>query len=114
MENPLVKYNFEFAEQKRLVSKIFTMMVRDHGVLDKHPNLHLDLFRLAVQNLAFFQPVFWYFVNSMSKEKYDSIDTASLISSSLNNELYIDKANIDHQEYEQELKSYVAQLLSLL
>lgn len=48
MENPLVKYNFEFAEQKRLVSKIFTMMVRDHHVLKKHPNLHLDLFRLAV------------------------------------------------------------------
>ena len=58
--------------------------------------------------------MFWFFVNNMSKEKYDSIDTTSLISSSLNNELFIDKSNIDHQEYEQELKSYVAQLLSLL
>jgi len=72
LENLLVKFNFDFIEHRRLTAKLLTMLSRDFGLLRLLDSAALAaLFRLCIQNLTFFFPIFLHFVTTVNKENFD-------------------------------------------
>ena len=108
-ENPLTKFNYQFIEEKRLSAKILTILSRDHQAVSKsfksgNKDAFNEIFRLCIQNLVFFYPVFLYFINTVSKELFDDMPQTIFYSGSPTDE-------IDFEQYDQEIKAYVAQLI---
>ena len=109
VDNLLVKFNFDFIEQRRLTAKLLTMLGRDFGLLRLLDSAALaSLFRLCIQNLTFFFPVFLHFVTSVNKANFDG-DDEQIVSPSK----YADR-DVDFEEFESEVKAYVVQLVSLV
>ena len=109
VDNLLVKFNFDFIEQRRLTAKLLTMLGRDFGLLRLLDSAALaSLFRLCVQNLTFFFPIFLHFVTSVNKANFDG-DNEQIVSPSK----YADR-DVDFEEFESEVKAYVVQLVSLV
>lgn len=104
-----MKFNFDFIEQRRLTAKLLTMLSRDFGLLRLLDAAALAaLFRLCLQNLTFFFPIFLHFVTTMNKENFDGASD-QIVSPSK----YADR-DVDFEEFEQEVKAYVVQLISLV
>ena len=104
-----MKFNFDFIEQRRLTAKLLTMLGRDFGLLRLLDSAALaSLFRLCIQNLTFFFPVFLHFVTSVNKANFDG-DDEQIVSPSK----YADR-DVDFEEFESEVKAYVVQLVSLV
>jgi hypothetical protein len=95
LENLLVKFNFDFIEQRRLTAKLLTMLSRDFGLLRLLDAAALAaLFRLCVQNLTFFFPIFLHFVTTVNKANFDG-DDDKIVSPSK----YADR-DVDFEEFE--------------
>ena len=95
LENLLVKFNFDFIEQRRLTAKLLTMLSRDFGLLRLLDSAALAaLFRLCIQNLTFFFPIFLHFVTTVNKANFDG-DDDKIVSPSK----YADR-DVDFEEFE--------------
>lgn len=67
-----------------------------------------DLFRLCVQNMVHFFPIYLYFVNQVNKEVFEGMSDKIIGQSK-----YAERET-DFEEFEQEVKSFVVQLISLI
>jgi hypothetical protein len=86
------------------------MLSRDHSVITKahksgQKDAFNDVFRYSIQNLVLFYPVFLYFINEAPK---DGVDVANQ-----GFELFVEP-QVDYEQFEQEVKAYVAQLIYLI
>lgn len=85
--NPLVKFDFQFIEQRRLTAKILTILVRDfeaikhatnqtqksHNQSDAPSPALLNVFKLSIQNLLLLYPVFSFFLDNLNRDNFDEV-----------------------------------------
>ena len=80
----MAKFNYLHIEEKRLSAKILTILSRDHQAISTafksgHKDAFNDIFRLSIQNLVLFYPVFLTFINTISKEQFENLDNDVII-----------------------------------
>jgi hypothetical protein len=107
--NPFSKFNFQFVEKRRLTAKNLTVIIRDfHKLKEEDCNV---LFRLCLQNLILFFPLYQFFMDKFSKEKFEELNPDMVVGPS---NKYFQASDVDFEEFEQEIKALIAQLISLL
>ena len=58
-----------------------------------------------------FYPIFAYFMNTFNKDMFDEIGESLIVKEKSK---YFDSNDIDYEEFEQEIKAYVAQIINLM
>ena len=67
----MVKFNFQYFEEKRLSAKLLTILTRDYRILKTlkkkyaYEEAYNEIFRLTIQNFVLAYPVYNFFISFM-------------------------------------------------